>query len=134
MPPCLSKVPLQPESFLQKGAIATPVQFETSENSVKTRQSSTGSIKGSMISTATMIAKNAPFHSAEPSRRAQHQYHTVCTDSGSVSVTASVRRAATKTLNRGTAEIVILAADAEPLEILLHLPLLCEDKASFLLA
>ncbi|KAF4640198.1 Prp31-15.5k-U4 Snrna Complex family protein [Toxoplasma gondii] len=35
---------------------------------------------------------------------------------------------ATKTLNRGTAEIVILAADAEPLEILLHLPLLCEDK------
>ena len=30
---------------------------------------------------------------------------------------------ATKTLNRGTAELVILAADAEPLEILLHLPL-----------
>merc|ERR1711907_780425 len=29
---------------------------------------------------------------------------------------------ATKTLNRGTAELVILAADAEPLEILLHLP------------
>ena len=28
---------------------------------------------------------------------------------------------ATKTLNRGTAELVILAADAEPLEILLHL-------------
>jgi U4/U6 small nuclear ribonucleoprotein SNU13 len=35
---------------------------------------------------------------------------------------------ATKTLNRGTAEVVILAADAEPLEILLHLPLVCEDK------
>merc|ERR1711907_700343 len=35
---------------------------------------------------------------------------------------------ATKTLNRGIAEIIILAADAEPLEILLHLPLLCEDK------
>merc|ERR1711991_382545 len=35
---------------------------------------------------------------------------------------------ATKTLNRGTAEIIILAADTEPLEILLHLPLLCEDK------
>merc|ERR1711977_299707 len=35
---------------------------------------------------------------------------------------------ATKTLNRGTAELVILAADAEPLEILLHLPLVCEDK------
>uniref|UniRef100_A0A914I8B2 Ribonucloprotein n=2 Tax=Globodera TaxID=31242 RepID=A0A914I8B2_GLORO len=35
---------------------------------------------------------------------------------------------ATKTLNRGIAEIIILAADAEPLEIILHLPLLCEDK------
>jgi U4/U6 small nuclear ribonucleoprotein SNU13 len=36
---------------------------------------------------------------------------------------------ATKTLNRGQAEFVILAADSEPLEILLHIPLLCEDKA-----
>jgi len=35
---------------------------------------------------------------------------------------------ATKTLNRGTAEIIILAADTSPLAILLHLPLLCEDK------
>eukprot|EP01068_Selenidium_serpulae_P006748 Selendium_serpulae@DN4496_c0_g1_i1.p1 len=35
---------------------------------------------------------------------------------------------ATKSLNRGIAEIVLLAADAEPLEILMHLPLLCEDK------
>ena len=35
---------------------------------------------------------------------------------------------ATKSLNRGIAEFVVLAADAEPLEILLHLPLLCEDK------
>lgn len=35
---------------------------------------------------------------------------------------------ATKTLNRGTAEIVILAADTSPLAILLHLPLLAEDK------
>ncbi|OJJ50771.1 hypothetical protein ASPZODRAFT_86370 [Penicilliopsis zonata CBS 506.65] len=35
---------------------------------------------------------------------------------------------ATKTLNRGTAELVILAADTTPLAILLHLPLLCEDK------
>lgn len=35
---------------------------------------------------------------------------------------------ATKTLNRGTAELIIMAADTEPLEILLHLPLLCEDK------
>lgn len=38
---------------------------------------------------------------------------------------------ATKTLNRGIAEFIVMAADAEPLEILLHLPLLCEDKVPF---
>ena len=37
----------------------------------------------------------------------------------------------TKTLNRGTSEIIILAADTSPLAILLHLPLLCEDKVFF---
>ena len=37
---------------------------------------------------------------------------------------------ATKVLNRGIAEFIVMAADAEPLEILLHLPLLCEDKVS----
>ncbi|KAL4896279.1 50S ribosomal protein L30e-like protein [Aspergillus ambiguus] len=35
---------------------------------------------------------------------------------------------ATKTLNRGTSELVILAADTSPLAIVLHLPLLAEDK------
>lgn len=35
---------------------------------------------------------------------------------------------ATKTLNRGISEFIIMAADTEPIEILLHLPLLCEDK------
>jgi len=35
---------------------------------------------------------------------------------------------ATKTLNRGISELIVMAADAEPLEIILHLPLLCEDK------
>jgi U4/U6 small nuclear ribonucleoprotein SNU13 len=35
---------------------------------------------------------------------------------------------ATKTLNRGISEFIVMAADTEPLEILLHLPLLCEDK------
>ncbi|KAF8236292.1 L30e-like protein [Tricholoma matsutake] len=35
---------------------------------------------------------------------------------------------ATKTLNRGIAEIIVLTADTEPIEILLHLPLLCEEK------
>src|SRR5438045_9454187 len=35
----------------------------------------------------------------------------------------------TKTPNRGISEFIVMAADAEPIEILLHLPLLCEDKA-----
>ncbi len=35
---------------------------------------------------------------------------------------------ATKTLNRGISELIIMAADTEPLEIILHLPMLCEDK------
>ncbi|KDE02343.1 ribonucleoprotein-associated protein [Microbotryum lychnidis-dioicae p1A1 Lamole] len=35
---------------------------------------------------------------------------------------------ATKTLNRGIAQIIVMTADTEPIEILLHLPLLCEDK------
>lgn len=38
---------------------------------------------------------------------------------------------ATKTLNRGLAEVIVMAADAVPLEILLHLPLLCEDKVLY---
>ena len=39
-----------------------------------------------------------------------------------------VLSAATKTLNRGISEFIVLAADTDPLEILLPLPLLCEDK------
>uniref|UniRef100_A0A8C6GQD0 H/ACA ribonucleoprotein complex subunit 2 n=1 Tax=Mus spicilegus TaxID=10103 RepID=A0A8C6GQD0_MUSSI len=36
---------------------------------------------------------------------------------------------ATKTLNRGISKFIVMAADAaEPLEIIPHLPLLCEDK------
>ena len=38
----------------------------------------------------------------------------------------------TKTLNRGISEVVILAGDTSPLAILLHLPLICEDKKSVL--
>jgi len=34
----------------------------------------------------------------------------------------------TKTLNRGIAEFIVVTADTDPIEILLHLPLLCEDK------
>lgn len=36
---------------------------------------------------------------------------------------------ATKSLNRGVSELIVLAADTTPLAILLHLPLLCEDKS-----
>merc|ERR1712098_106315 len=35
---------------------------------------------------------------------------------------------ATKTLNRGIAQIIVMAADAEPIEIVMLLPILCEDK------
>lgn len=35
---------------------------------------------------------------------------------------------ATKTLNRRLTDLIVLAADADPIEIILHLPLLCEDK------
>lgn len=38
---------------------------------------------------------------------------------------------ATKTLNRGQSELIVIAADTEPLEIVLHLPLLCEDKVKY---
>ena len=34
----------------------------------------------------------------------------------------------TKVLKKNQVEIIIIAADTEPLEIVLHLPLLCEDK------
>lgn len=34
----------------------------------------------------------------------------------------------TKTLNRSVAEIVFIAGDTDPIEIVMHLPLLCEDK------
>ncbi|KAE8698364.1 NHP2-like protein 1 [Hibiscus syriacus] len=39
-----------------------------------------------------------------------------------------LKRELMKTLNRGISEFVVMAADTEPLEILLHLPLLAEDK------
>jgi ribosomal protein L7Ae-like RNA K-turn-binding protein len=40
---------------------------------------------------------------------------------------------ATKTLNRGISEFIVMAADTEPLEILMHIPLLCEDKVNQIL-
>src|SRR5438270_14036327 len=35
---------------------------------------------------------------------------------------------ATKTLNRRIAAFIVMAGDTSPIEIVLHLPLLCEDK------
>ncbi|CAB4424135.1 unnamed protein product [Rhizophagus irregularis] len=34
----------------------------------------------------------------------------------------------TKALNRGISEFIVMTADTEPIEILLHIPSLCEDK------
>ncbi len=45
-----------------------------------------------------------------------------------IAISRVCRRAATKTLNRGIAEFIVMAADTEPIEILLHLPLVAEDK------
>ena len=50
-----------------------------------------------------------------------------CT-SAQLALTSELLHAATKTLNRGICEFVVMAADTEPVEILLHLPLLAEDK------
>lgn len=54
--------------------------------------------------------------------------HLVCLSWFCLNVQQSFLVTATKTLNRGIAEFIVMAADAEPLEIILHLPLLCEDK------
>ncbi|KAI9036017.1 ribosomal protein L7Ae [Aspergillus affinis] len=35
---------------------------------------------------------------------------------------------ATKTVNRGVSELIIMAGNTSPLAIVMHLPLLCEDK------
>ena len=53
--------------------------------------------------------------------------HSTCYRTDSAHLTQFLLTA-TKTLNRGISEFVVLAADTEPIEILLHLPLLAEDK------
>lgn len=52
----------------------------------------------------------------------------IASQSNAWGITALRTLAATKTLNRGISEFIVMAADTEPIEILLHLPLLCEDK------
>mmetsp|Transcript_18334 Transcript_18334/g.25495 ORF Transcript_18334/g.25495 Transcript_18334/m.25495 type:complete len:106 (+) Transcript_18334:202-519(+) len=37
-----------------------------------------------------------------------------------------------KTLEKGNALLVILAADTEPIELISHLPILCEDKVYYI--
>jgi U4/U6 small nuclear ribonucleoprotein SNU13 len=55
----------------------------------------------------------------------RHRHLRRCQNTDSVAEGANE---ATKTLNRGISELIVLAADTSPLAILLHLPLLCEDK------
>ena len=38
-----------------------------------------------------------------------------------------VDQIATKTLNRGKSSFIVIDTDTQPLEIILHIPLLCED-------
>ena len=75
----------------------------------------------------------------EPEEEIRPLIHILSSPRGSrdsqASVTATRRplltdraNEATKTLNRGICEFIILTADVEPIEIVLHLPLLCEDK------
>jgi hypothetical protein len=56
--------------------------------------------------------------------------HTILLCYGFALIFYSIFLSATKTLNRGISEFVVMAADTEPLEILLHLPLLAEDKVN----
>jgi len=52
----------------------------------------------------------------------------LCSKPANTSSSKKGANEATKTLNRGVSEFIVLTADTEPLEILLHLPLLCEEK------
>lgn len=49
-------------------------------------------------------------------------------EAGNVKLIKKGANEATKALNRGIADLIVLAGDTNPIEILLHLPLLCEDK------
>lgn len=61
------------------------------------------------------------------SLRGSRDYHAWATATRRPQLTNRANEA-TKTLNRGICEFIILTADVEPIEIVLHLPLLCEDK------
>ena len=112
-----------PKAFPLADAQLTVTILDVTQQAANYKQLKKGANEGAC---ATSFTPPQPPRSAlpaqhrpspwQPSRSARTAAHT------------SSLSAATKTLNRGIAELIIMAADAEPLEILLHLPLLCEDK------
>ena len=75
-----------------------------------------------------MAAPHAPHHAAVCSVCRGHGVERVPRAPTRSPPPLPCPHAATKTLNRGISEVVVMAADTEPIEILLHLPLLAEDK------
>ena len=62
------------------------------------------------------------------SKNIQKEIFTAITRASQVKKIKKGANEATKTLNRGISDLIVIAADVKPLEIVLHLPLLCEDK------
>merc|ERR1711916_401593 len=87
--------------------------------------SSSGSASPKKEKSSAKSSSDAPAEAADTG--VHPKAYPLADSSLTVTILDLVQQAA-NTLNRGTAEIIILAADTEPLEILLHLPLLCEDK------
>ncbi|XP_037067467.1 NHP2-like protein 1 [Peromyscus leucopus] len=64
--------------------------------------------------------KAYPLADAHPTKKLLDLVQQSCNDK-------QLRKGASEA-NRVISEFIVMAADAEPLEIILHLPLLCEDK------
>ena len=62
------------------------------------------------------------------SKNIQKEIFTAITRASQLKKIKKGANEATKTLNRGISDLIVIAADVKPLEIVLHLPLLCEDK------
>ena len=62
------------------------------------------------------------------SKNIQKEIFTAITRAAQLKKIKKGANEATKTLNRGISDLIVIAADVKPLEIVLHLPLLCEDK------
>lgn len=76
------------------------------------------------IAIAMTDARAVPLASDSQSRKI---YELVDLAKNSRSVSRGMNEV-TKALNKGKARLVVLAADALPLELILHLPDVCEDK------